>query len=74
MWSPESREALNNVTLLVALHLVRCDVEAHLDRGDRCCPFNACITAPKVRIYLSSMSGLGIVCRRLPFLAGCCAR
>ncbi|CAG9790415.1 unnamed protein product [Diatraea saccharalis] len=56
------------------LHYVRCDVEAHLNRRDRCGRFNTCTTALKVRIYLSSMSGLGIVCRRLPFLAGCCAR
>lgn len=62
------------MTLLVALRNARRDVEAHLDRGDRCGRFNACATAPKVRIYLSSMSGLGIVCRRLTFLAGCCAR
>lgn len=77
--SSEGRKARNHATLLGGRHSCR---SSHwpINRlagwlaGDRISLVLSCIVSRGRPLVYSSMSELGIVCRRLTYLAGCCTR
>ncbi|GJQ87648.1 hypothetical protein Trydic_g5739 [Trypoxylus dichotomus] len=75
----ESRKAQNNVTLLGGRRSRRPSHEPSFAAWDDrrtagSCRYVPSVSSGRLWVPLSSMSKLGIVCRRLTYLAGCCTR